>query len=263
MIKDPVVEIINGFRSLSLNEMKGVKLMTRTDAKYLCTLNQLPVLLEKAQAEFRVLENLGTRILGYETLYLDTPRHDMYLDHHNGKLNRYKIRIREYQASEEFFLEIKKKDSHLNTEKKRMPIGADRNFLRPECKGFITANTPYDPESLKPVLLSEFRRITLVNDELFERITLDIHPAWSSGKQRTELPNVVIIEVKSAKATGSAGFGYLLREERIIPKRLSKYCVGTALLFPEIKHNRFKAKLLHLRKLNNNLIHNESFHSIF
>ena len=262
MIKDPVVELIKGFRSLSLKEMEGVKLMTRTDAKYLCTLNQLPRLLEQARAEFRVLENLGTRILGYESLYLDTPCHDMYLDHHNGKLNRYKIRIREYLTSGEYFLEIKKKDSHLNTEKKRLPIGADRNFLKPEFKDFITANSPYDPESLEPVLRSEFRRITLVNDEIFERVTLDIHPAWSNGNQRIALPNVVIIEVKSARTTGSAGFGYLLREERIIPKRLSKYCAGTAMLFPEIKHNRFKAKLLHLKKLNNNLIPNESFHSI-
>ncbi|TSA35928.1 MAG: polyphosphate polymerase domain-containing protein [Porphyromonadaceae bacterium] len=250
-------EILHGFQSITLKDIECVKLMTRADTKYLCQLNQLDRLLKKAQSEFRVLENRGNRLLGYESLYLDTPEHRMYLDHHNGKLNRYKVRIREYLTSHELFLEIKKKDNQLNTEKKRIPISSDRNFLKPEYKDFISSNSPYDPEFLEPKLRSSFKRITLVNNDIFERVTIDIHPAWQSGQRIIELPNLVIIEVKSVITTSSAGFGSLLREERILPKRLSKYCTGTTLLFPVIKHNRFKAKLLHLKKLDKNLIYGE------
>ena len=215
--------------------------MTRTDTKYLCPIGQLQVLLKKARSGFRVLEILGNRIPGYESLYLDTPEHRMYLDHHNGKLNRYKIRIREYLTTKEVFLEIKLKDNHLCTEKKRIPIPSGRDFLKPEYKNFISSNTPFDPESLEPKLMSSFNRITLVNN----------------GERIIEFPHVVIIEVKSVKTTSCSGFNYLLREERILPDRLSKYCTGTAFLYPEIKHNRFKAKLLHLKKLNNSITHDQ------
>jgi hypothetical protein len=260
-MQDRVFEILAGFRSLSLDEIECAKLMTRTDEKYLCQPGQLHSLLEKAKNEFMVLENHGQRLLGYESLYLDTPDHQMYLDHHNGKLNRYKIRIREYLTTKELFLEIKKKDNHLNTIKKRVSISSDRNILNPEYKTFISSNTPYNPESLEFKLKSSFSRITLVNNDIFERVTIDIHPAWQSGHQIVELPNVVVIEVKSTRTTNCAGFGYLLREERILPMRLSKYCTGTALLYPEIKHNRFKAKLLHLKKMDKNLIYGEPYHA--
>lgn len=258
MMHDQIVETLNDFQSLSLKEIEGVKLMTRADEKYLCMLSQLPELLRKAKPEFRALENRGTRLPGYETLYLDTPDHRMYLNHHNGKLNRYKIRIREYLTTKEVFLEIKLKDNRLNTKKVRIPISVDRNFLKPELMSFISTNSPYDPESLEPRLTSSFSRITLVHDDIYERVTIDINPAWQAGVRKIELPNVVIIEVKSAKPTGSSGFGHLLMEERIFPTRLSKYCTGTALLYPEIKHNRFKEKLLLLKKLNKNLVYNDS-----
>lgn len=254
-----ILELLDGFQSLSLSEIGYVKLMTRSDAKYLCSLDQLPSLLNQAKNGFRVLENLGKRLTGYESVYLDTPEHAMYLDHHNGKLNRYKIRIREYLTSKEVFIEIKKKNNKLKTEKKRIPISADRNFLNPEFQNFIHANSPYDPETLKPVLMSSFSRITLVHNDIFERVTIDIFPAWRQGDRIIELPNLVIIEVKSAISTRSTGFKLLLREGRIHPKRISKYCIGTALLYPEIKHNRFKAKLLHLIKLNNKFVYDESF----
>jgi hypothetical protein len=258
MIQDQIIELLNDFQSLSLQEIERVKLMTRADEKYLCTLSQLPELLRKAKPEFRALENRGTRLPGYETLYLDTTDHRMYLDHHNGKLNRYKIRIREYLTSKEVFLEIKLKDNQLNTKKIRTPISSDRNFLKPELMSFISTNSPYDPESLQPRLISSFSRITLVNNDIYERVTIDIRPAWQAGVRKIELPNVVIIEVKSVKTTSSSGFGHLLMAERIFPTRLSKYCTGTALLYPEIKHNRFKEKLLILKKLNKNLVYDDS-----
>lgn len=252
-----VHEVLNDFNSISLKEIECVRLMTRTDAKFQCRLDQLALILRKAQSGFRVLEIRGSRIAGYETLYLDTADHRMYLDHHNGKLNRYKIRIRQYLSSGEFFLEIKKKDNHRNTEKKRIPITGQPDYQKAEYAGFIIGNSPYHPMDLHPVLYSGFSRITLVNTEIFERVTIDIHPVWKSGNRTAGLPNVVIIEVKSAKTSNHEGFGHLLREERIQPGRISKYCTGTALLYPDIKHNRFKEKLLHLHKLDKKIIYDE------
>jgi hypothetical protein len=258
-MQDQLLLVLNEFQPISLGMMDRVKLMNRTDRKYQCRLSQLKSILIKAKQNFSILEVNGSRLQAYESLYLDTPGQKMYFDHHNGKLNRYKIRIREYMASREFYLEIKRKDNKKKTHKKRIPISSDRNFLLPEFKAFISRNTPFDPEALEPKLLSSFDRITLVNTDIGERITIDINPSWKIGQQAISLSDLVIIEVKSAKTTSSAGFGYLLREERIFPHRISKYCIGTALLYPEIKHNRFKEKLLYLGNIDKGLKYDELY----
>lgn len=257
MMVPPLTDIIGEFRPISLREAECVKLMTRTDQKYLCTLDQLPCLLNRSGNDYSALENHGTRMPGYRTVYWDTPDHRMYLDHHNGKLNRYKIRIREYLATGEIFLEIKLKDNLRNTQKKRIPMVPRQSILAPDNKNFITLNSPFDPRSLEPVLISSFSRITLISTENLERITIDINTAWHHGNRSFALPGLAVIEVKSAKPTNLTEFGYQLRELRILPERISKYCIGTALLYPNIKHNRFKAKLLHLKKLDNTLLYDE------
>jgi hypothetical protein len=123
-------------------------------------------------------------------------------------------------------------------------------------------HSPYLPEMLQPVLYSSFKRITLVNKMLAERITIDLIPAWQFEGRSASLPRVVVMEVKSSRPSGSSGFGYLLREARIMPRRISKYCIGTALLYPEIKHNRFKSKLLELNKLNKSITYHEPNHAV-
>ena len=247
---DPFSTAVSAIGPISLAEADCVRLMTRTDEKYVCPVSHLPALLLKAAPGFRILEVNGTRIQGYRSVYLDTPDHRMYIDHHNGKQARYKIRVREYMSNHDMFLEIKKKDNRGSTEKIRMPFEGDPHSLSAEHGQFITRHTPYDPGELQPALISSFSRITLISTILFERVTLDIGPVWQAGENNAGFPGVAIIEVKSARKSSSTGFGYLLREERILPVRVSKYCTGTCLLYPGIKHNRFKQKMLHLRKVN-------------
>ncbi len=253
MTAERIGQLIRTFKPISLTEMDSVKLMTRSDQKYTCRIDQLPAILEAARPDFRILEINGVRLRGYESLYLDTADHRMYLAHHNGHLNRYKIRIREYQNSHEFFLEVKFKDNHRKTTKKRISIGPGRNYRQKTCSDFIQANSTFSPETLEPALFSAFDRITLVNNVLQERITIDINPSWHHGDQRVALPGIVIIEVKAVRKSSIQGFGHLLREARIHPVRLSKYCTGTILLYPNIKHNRFKVKMLQLAKLDKTL----------
>lgn len=255
MMTGSVAAIIGGFRPISLQEAECVRLMTRIDEKYLCPASRLPVLLEQARANFRVLEVNGIRIQGYESTYFDTPDRRMYLDHHNGRLNRCKVRIREYLSNHDRFLEVKVKDNRGHTRKDRMPFPAAGLALEDSHRAFIRKHGRIDPESLLPVLSTSFSRITLVNPDLFERVTLDLNPQWTSGNRRAGYPGVVIIEVKSAHLSSSSGFGFLLREERIRPERISKYCTGTCLLHPSIRQNRFKLKMRQLHKLNQQSSH--------
>ena len=45
---------------------------------------------------------------------------------------------------------------------------------------------------------------------------------------------------------------HILRDMRIFPMKISKYCIGVAMTIPQVKHNRFKEKLVKLNKLKAN-----------
>lgn len=244
-----ILPILDTFRPISLEEMDAVKLMTRIDKKYICHIDDLPAILEAAREEYQVLQIGEKRLMGYDSLYFDTPENQMYIKHHNRKRNRYKVRIRQYTNTSEFFLEVKYKKNTGVTEKVRQAVRPMDDLTDPEASAFVETHSPYTRDVLQPRLYSHFKRFTLVSVPRLERITIDTEPGWRFNGQSKELPYLVIMEVKSERFTNTEGFGWILREARIQRKRISKYCTGINLLYPEIKYNRFKIKMLHLRKL--------------
>jgi hypothetical protein len=79
--------------------MDSVKLQNRIDTKFMFRENILPSVLEKMNDYYYVLDIKGLRYNHYETLYFDTKDFDLYLRHHNGRVNRYKFRARKYVES--------------------------------------------------------------------------------------------------------------------------------------------------------------------
>ena len=65
--------ILQNFQPISLDEMSGVKLLNRTDTKFVTSLNQLRKLLSMAEHDYRVQEINGQRIAHYYSTYFDTP----------------------------------------------------------------------------------------------------------------------------------------------------------------------------------------------
>ena len=92
------------FSPISLEEMDSVKLLNRIDTKYTFRPNNINEFLESLQSFYRILEINGNRINHYQTLYFDTPNYQLYLDHHNDRVNRYKLRFRKYIYSNLFYL---------------------------------------------------------------------------------------------------------------------------------------------------------------
>ena len=89
--------------------MDEVKLMNRTDTKFVFEYSLLNKLMEEIKAHYYVLDIDGIRLNAYRSLYFDTEDFKFYYEHHNGKKNRNKVRYREYMDSGLCFLEIKKK----------------------------------------------------------------------------------------------------------------------------------------------------------
>ena len=246
-----ITAVVNRFSPITLAEMESVKLMNRIDTKYIVSVRRLPEILDEVKDNYKILEIDQQRELLYRTTYYDTPDYDMYTAHQNGKLNRFKIRTREYAVSKIHFLEVKFKNNRGRTLKERVKrIDGDLEFHENEAN-FLADSAPFTVDDLIPKLWNKFTRLTLVHKTTQERLTIDFDLSFTNEKEEgVEVPHLSIIEVKQDKYTADSDIIKVLRKKHINEMRISKYCIGTAMLNPWIKRNRFKVKLLAIDKLN-------------
>ena len=253
-----IEHIARQFEPITLEQMSGIKLMNRTDTKFVTSEAKLLKLLELASSQYLIQETDGLRIAPYGTVYFDTEACEMYAAHHNGHLNRQKVRIRSYIASGLHFLEVKTKDNHRRTSKKRITMPTDDrtqwlhivNDNQGETADFLHKRLRYDNRTLLPRLENSFRRITLVNKARTERLTIDSALKFYNldNKHNIDLDGIAIIELKRDGLMPSPVLE-LLRQLRITPSGFSKYCMGMALTDPELKQNRFKERLHNLTRI--------------
>ncbi len=237
-----LLEIINTFPPIELQEMRGIKLMNRIDKKFVATRGQLVRFLREAAGRYYVQDFHGRRLMPYHTIYFDTPEHDMYTAHETGRMKRYKVRLRMYENEMEPFVEVKRKNNRGRTKKKRILL--PRLEYLPEARAFVAERTPYDPDTLSPTIENRFHRITLVNNEKTERLTIDVDLSFHnlSNGSTLELPDHVIIELKRDGLIPSPATS-ILRHLRIKKCGFSKMAMGTALTDPAMKQNRFKQRI--------------------
>ena len=115
-----IVRELYALKPHSLDSLKNAVLMNRVDSKFLLPSALAADLLANMSEEYSVLEINGLRAFNYRTTYYDTPQLAHYLAHHNGRLNRFKIRKRTYVESASSYLEVKFKDNRGRTTKTRM-----------------------------------------------------------------------------------------------------------------------------------------------
>jgi hypothetical protein len=243
-----LTDVLKRFQPITLQEMDGVRLMNRTDTKFLIGSEQLEQLLKILGPNYQVLEVEGNRINRYRTLYFDTPDFLCYQQHHSGKRNRFKIRKREYVESHISFLEYKEKTNKGRTVKSRIKLGEVADSLNERENAFIDERT-HRHLDYEPKLWNSFGRITLVDTVAGERLTIDTDIAFEIGNRKANVPELVIIEVKRDENSGASDVLRQLKYQLVRPESMSKYCLGVALLYPEMKSNNFKQKLLKIEKI--------------
>lgn len=245
-----VTSLLSAFSPISLEEMGAIRLMNRTDTKYVVSLPVLADVLHRACRHYRVQEVDGERNITYHTTYLDTPDYAMYLAHQNGRTIREKIRVRTYVSSDITFLEVKNKNNKGRTDKKRIRVQGVDTLHMDGGETFLRDHAWYELSALILLLENHFHRITLVNNAMTERLTIDtnVHFRHLATGIEADLSNLAIIELKRDGRTFSP-LGEILRELHIRPSGISKYCVGTALTAKNLKYNRFKPKLRMAEKI--------------
>ncbi|MBM3427150.1 MAG: polyphosphate polymerase domain-containing protein [Bacteroidetes bacterium] len=246
---DEIQEILKSYVPISLQEMDGVALMNRTDTKYMISKSELMDVLKDVASHYRILDIKGVRNNHYRSQYYDTPEFYFYKRHHSGKKNRLKVRKRLYVESNLTFLEVKFKSNKGRTEKDRMKLGELNSELTEENVHYIS-DTSHFEDTLEPKLMNFFERITLVDQALPERITIDLSLGFEMGNRQLVIPDLVIIEAKQERQNRHSVFLNALKKRLIRPESISKYCLGVALMTDE-KSNMFKEKIRRINKITN------------
>ena len=243
-----LLQIAANFSPISLDEMDDVKLMSRTDTKFAFRAAKLSLLMQKMMPFYRVLAIDGKLIHDYKSLYFDTDDRKFYLDHHNGRVNRNKIRFREYVGSALTFLEIKRKNNKGKTIKKRIKVDNITDALTEKQQKFIDkiVGVKLDVSSKQWI---NFSRMTFVHKTQKERLTMDINLTFENKEKSGDLKQIAIAEVKQERMSRSSDFMRIAKEMHILPIRISKYCISTLKLNSGLKKNRFKEKILFINKL--------------
>jgi len=236
-------ELLRQFSPITLAEMSGVKLMNRTDTKFVTTMPRLMELLSMALGDYYAQDIDGERNMLYDTTYFDTTDFAMYREHQFGHTGRQKIRFRTYVSSNLQFMEVKTKNNHGRTKKKRIEV-ADMDLTAPEKQAFLAAHLRFDASTLVPHMHNYFRRVTLVNRAKTERLTIDTSLQFHNcltGHDRDMGP-LVVVELKRDGQVFSPVLE-MLRRLHIHPHGFSKYCMGAAMTNESLPVNRFKPKL--------------------
>lgn len=232
--------MLSEFNEHSLEEQRAVSLPYRFDIKFLLPVTFLPELLRHFASSHSILQYSGHRVFTHKNTYFDTPDWDLYSQHHNGKLNRFKYRHRRYLETKLEFLEIKVKTNKRRTRKQRIPWRCNQPIEVPDVDF-----------KLVPKLYVNYRRITLWDQETDERLTLDFDILFQriDAETKVGVPNVLIAECKRADLVKPSRFAQQLKAKKYYPRSISKYCVGVCLTDDSsLKCNRFKGLISELNK---------------
>ena len=245
IVPEHILNVLKQMTPITLSEMESVKLMNRVDSKYMFNSQALITILNGCINDYSVVLIENKTYSTYSTLYYDTRSYDLYHQHHSGKLNRYKIRKRTYVESNLHYLEIKFKSNKGRTTKNRIKLKT--NTIN-EAAAFIENETNIKVDQLIPSVEIAYNRITLVNKNYPERITIDVNLTLTKDTVNRSFPNLIIAEVKQDKLAKSK-FVELMNKLRIKEGAVSKYCLGVSNLVNEVKKNNFKENNQRINKL--------------
>lgn len=250
-IQKGIDAIIGDMEGISLSEMSNIKLMNRTDTKYVVSIDILLQLLTKAKDDYWVQDNESIRRAYYQTVYFDTQNMQMYNAHQEGQKVREKIRIRTYVGSDLSFLEVKNKTSRGRTVKHRIKIKNINTLNEDGAEELLKKHAWYKLKEVAPKIENQFRRITLVNKARTERLTIDTDIIFHNlvNDVTNGLPLVAVVELKRDDRTSSPMIN-ILNELQICQVGFSKYCIGCAMTDNSLKRNRIKYKLRKIEKMN-------------
>ncbi len=245
------------FQSHSLDKETDNSLMDRVDSKYLLTFDALQKGLGDLTHDYTALEIDSNRVFTYQNTYFDSNNLNYYLQHHNGKLNRHKVRYRRYKETDSEFFEVKFKTNKRRTVKQRTELTEETAAEAASQKFVLSLLPDSEVAKLAPVLHVNYQRITLMHKQANERLTLDFDLRFSrvGSTQQTQLPDLAIVENKRYGKPEKTAFQDFVKRNSLRDSSFSKYCIGCCLTAEEpLKTNRFRPVLRRVNSYTSNRI---------
>ncbi|WP_326555139.1 polyphosphate polymerase domain-containing protein [Micromonospora sp. NBC_01813] len=246
MITLPIASTLAEMDPIGLAELIDcAALQTRVDRKYVVPLSELPPLLSQLTSYAHVLEIDGERSFRYESVYFDTPWLASYHCAAYRRRRRFKVRTRTYLDSGDCWLEVKINGARDSITKHRLPY-------QPQDRGTVAPGRAFVDEVLAreaispggdfdPTLVTTYRRSTLLLPASASRVTIDTGLSWQAGQTELSLPEVAVVETKTAAAASSVD--RMLWHRGIRPVRISKYATGLAALRPDLPDTPWRRTL--------------------
>jgi hypothetical protein len=242
---------LKNFEPVDVNKLEDSLFKKRYEIKYLFSPNLLSSVLNRLTDSYRILNINNHFLQDYESLYFDTQGFRFYLDHQNGKLNRYKVRYRKYPGSDLIFVELKFKNNKSQTKKWRKKINKSRyhkGVITEQETRFINNFCHYEPGDLTSRFTVVYSRLALIHKRETERVTIDLDLSYAGGCEDKNFKNISIAEVKQETLSHNSSFSRVMREFRVPPVRFSKYCFGIYQFYPVLKYNRFKPRYIYFER---------------
>jgi hypothetical protein len=240
-VQQYIKDMLNSFSTFSLQELEAADLLERKDFKYVLKAEHLAKVLADMRPYYKVMKVGDYSYTDYLTDYFDTTDFKFYMQHHNGQLNRYKVRVRTYVQSALHFYEVKFKNNKNWTSKHREKLHSPVIDINDFTKSITT-------DKLEKKMRVHYSRITMLSMNGSEKITLDLNLKFEQQDRVCDMSHLCIAEVKS-----KTHHPYIFRQElKKLGYRstgLSKYCLGITQLYRHLKANSFKKTILNLQKL--------------
>lgn len=235
--------IFNKFPSTSLKELNEMTLDNRVDSKFVLPKKILGDILEHLSKNYSILTVNHENIFTYENTYFDTVDRFFYHSHHNGKLNRQKLRFRRYKESDLCVLETKLKTNKSRTIKQRIRVEQNK---QKDIISFLNEQIHLTTASLSPKLFNNYHRMTFTHLQKNEKVTIDFDLGFENPDNSLQyyIDDFFVVEVKTKDKVDGAEFSLYCKESGIRKNRFSKYCMGTCLTNNnDFKKNNFKKQL--------------------
>lgn len=242
-----IKEKLDTFTSIDLEGLDKVEMLNRVDTKYVFHINQFDEILDEIRDKYYVLEIDTKRMFDYESIYFDTEDFDLYKFHHNGKLNRLKIRFRKYLDSNLCYFEVKYKIKGTRTDKKRIREDDYKTELT-EKEMALVQHSYLDMSNLKEKMVICFTRITLANKNFKERLTIDLKVTFDNFKDKKVFNELIIAEIKTDKTAIGSPIVDSFKKRHFEEISFSKYATAVAYL-EDIKNNAFKPNFIRINRI--------------
>lgn len=104
-------------------------------------------------------------------------------------------------------------------------------------------------DDLCVILNNRFNRVTFINKNFTERMTLDFNIQFSDNRKTKEFNKFYVLEIKQSKSSSRSPITEQLKKNNIREQSFSKYIFGVLSLNKNVRRNNFLPILKNIEKI--------------